>query len=70
MNQSTTTEGLWNSQQTADFLGKTKKALYLMVYRGQLPVIKMGTNNSSLRFDPAEIRAYVDSHRVKAYKGV
>lgn len=74
MNQSTNevnrSEGLWTSQQCADYLGITKKALYLKLYRGELPCIKMGTNNSRLRFDPAEIRAFVDAHRVKAFKGV
>ena len=68
--QSNEKKGLWTSAQTAEYLGKSRKALYLMVYRGQIPCVKFGTNNSSLRFDPAEIRAYVDAHRVRAFKEV
>lgn len=57
------TSQLLTSKQTAEKLGITLRALYLKVYRNQIPYIKFGTNNSSLRFDEDEIQSWIDSHR-------
>ena len=55
---------LLTPKETADILGITVKALYLRVYRGSIPVVRLGTNGSSLRFDSDEIQRFIDEHRV------
>lgn len=61
---------LWTVEEVATYLGRTKGAIRLMCYRGQLPYIKMGRNNSALRFDSSRIKALVESCTVDAYKRV
>lgn len=60
---------LLTPKETADILGITVKALYLRVYRGSIPVVRLGTNGSSLRFDSEEIQRFIDEHRVPVIKG-
>lgn len=57
-------QGLWTVKETAAFLGITVKALYLRIHRGTVPYIKMGNNNSQVRFDPEELQSFVDRCRV------
>lgn len=59
--------GLLTPKQTAELLGLTVRALYLRVYRGTIPVVRLGTNGSSLRFDPEEIQKFINDHRTPAY---
>lgn len=61
---------LWTVEEVATYLGRTKGAIHLMCYRGQLPYIKMGGNNSALRFDSGKIKDLVESCTVDAYKRV
>lgn len=58
---------LWTAEQTAQFFGISKRALYQRVYRGQLPYIKYGGRFSNIRFDPDELQQFIDSRRVKAF---
>lgn len=59
---------LLTPKQTAELLGITLKALYLRVYRGTIPVVRLGTNGSSLRFDSDEIQKFIDDHRVPVFE--
>lgn len=54
---------LLTSKQVAEMLGLTVKAIYMKVYRNELPHVKFGTGNASLRFDEAEIQSWIDAHR-------
>ena len=61
---------LWTAKEVAEYLGRSKAAVYMMVYRGQLPYIKMGSGNSAVRFDRDEIMQIVESRKVDALKPV
>ena len=57
------TSRLLTSAQVAERLGLTVKAVYMKVYRNELPHVKFGTGNASLRFDEDEIQAWIDARR-------
>ena len=51
----------------ADLLCTSEKAIYAKVSRGELPYIKFGQGkNGSIRFDPNEIKLYLESKKVHA----
>ena len=62
---------LWTVKELADFLGCSRDAIYMKVYRGELPTIKMtaigpkGGKNGNLRFDSDEIKELVNNSRIK-----
>lgn len=61
---------LLNVREVAAFLGVTEDTVYLRVAQGKLPYIKLGDSRfAPLRFDPDEIQAWVDEHRVPADGG-
>ena len=61
---------LWTAQEVAEYLGRSKSAVYMMAYRRQLPFIKMGSGNSAIRFDKDEIVNIMESRKVEALKPV
>ena len=67
---------LWTVKELADFLGCSKNAIYMRVYRGELPAIKMtargpkGGKNGHLRFDSDEIQEIVKNSKIEAFKSV
>ncbi len=53
--------GLWSSDQVAAFLGVPLQTLYVWRHRGVGPrAFKVGRH---LRFDPAEVRYWLESQR-------
>jgi excisionase family DNA binding protein len=44
----------------AEFFGVSRRQVYLLVERGELPTVRVGTR---LRFVPDEIWAYLEQHR-------
>ena len=67
---------LWTVKDLADYLGCSRNAVYMKVYRGELPAIKMtargpkGGKNGHLRFDSDEIQEIVRNSRIEALKPV
>lgn len=59
---------LWTAEQAAKFLGISRRGLYQKMYRGQISYIKFGNGSASVRFDPDELEAYVNAHKVQAFK--
>lgn len=58
---------LMTVEELSKYLGRSKSSIYVMVYRGQLPYIKLGTGkNGSLRFDCEEIEAFLETKKVGA----
>ena len=53
-------EDLWNVRRAAQYLGLSSYWVYRAVERGEIPYRKIA---SSLRFVPAELRAWVDACR-------
>ena len=50
-------EPLWDTETTADFLGKSPKTLEADRFNGRgLPYVRMGR---AVRYDPAAVRAYL-----------
>lgn len=49
--------------EVADVLGITPQAVRHMVYRRQIPHVKVGSKR--LRFDPVEIAQYISERRVE-----
>ena len=53
--------------ELSSYLGRSKSSIYVMVYRGQIPYIKLGTGkNGSLRFDCEEIESFLETRKVGA----
>ena len=55
---------LMNVDELAEYLGVSPQAVRHMVYRRQIPFIRLGAKR--LRFDLAEINAWIDAQRVGA----
>jgi excisionase family DNA binding protein len=56
---------LLTSEQVGVLLGgKHPKTVLKAFRRGELPGIKLGAR--TVRFDPADVQAYIDAHRVMA----
>ncbi|HET6204933.1 MAG TPA: helix-turn-helix domain-containing protein [Planctomycetota bacterium] len=53
---------LWVPERTATFLGITVKALYQMVYRREIPFLKIGRR---LRFEETRLRAWLRGKEVQ-----
>jgi excisionase family DNA binding protein len=63
MTQETPTPVLWDVAEAAAFLKTTVQGIYKLVERRSIPHVRLGRR---LLFDPSEIRAWVDRHRVPA----
>lgn len=60
---------LLTARELADYLGKSKGAIYVMCYRGQLPYVKIGTGkNGAIRFDIEKIQQLVKGRSVEAFE--
>ena len=58
---------LMTVEELSNYLGRSKSSIYVMVYRGQIPYIKLGTGkNGSLRFDFEEIESFLETRKVGA----
>lgn len=55
-------ERLLNITEASKILGISKATLYSWISRKQISVVKV---SSRAMFDPADIREYIDSHKVK-----
>jgi excisionase family DNA binding protein len=51
---------LWNVLQACEFLGISRNGLYIACRAGRIPHYKVG---GSIRFDPDELRAWLESTR-------
>ena len=51
-------------EEAAELLGLAKGTVYAMVHQNRLPHIRLGRR--LVRFDPVELRAFVEAHRVEA----
>jgi excisionase family DNA binding protein len=56
------TERLLTVADTADFLAISRRQVYVLLERGELPAVRVGTR---LRLIPADVRAYLELHREK-----
>lgn len=50
-------------EQVAEWLGITRKALYIMVDRGQIPAIAVIRIGTRLRFDEARLKDWIAEKR-------
>jgi excisionase family DNA binding protein len=56
---------LLTSEQVGVLLGgRHPKTVLLLYRRGELPAVKLGAR--TVRFDPRDVQAYIDAHRVTA----
>jgi excisionase family DNA binding protein len=53
-------EPLLTVEEAASFLNVSRRQVYLLVERGQLPTVRVGQR---IRFIPEELRTYVERHR-------
>lgn len=51
---------LWTKRQTGGVLGVCDKTLHNLEKRGQLKPIRIGT---ALRYDPADVAAFIESQK-------
>jgi excisionase family DNA binding protein len=56
----TALEPLLDVEGTSAFLSVSRRQTYLLVERGELPAVRVGTR---LRFIPEELRAYLERRR-------
>lgn len=61
--QPTPIEGLWTVPQVMQFLNVRRTAVYDLVHKGTLPHVWLGNR---LRFEPAEVKAWVAKNRSTA----
>lgn len=47
----------------ADFLAVSRRQVYVLLERGELPAVRVGTR---IRLIPAELDAYLENHREAA----
>jgi excisionase family DNA binding protein len=52
---------LWNVRQASEFIGIPVNTLYGWASRRKIPFVKV---NGSLRFDPKDLKAWIDSQKV------
>lgn len=51
-------DSLWDAIQVADYLGVSARTVHAYRRRHGLPTITFGAKNRTLRFDPAEVKAW------------
>lgn len=56
-------EALLSADDVARLLGLTRKTVYRLTQAGDLRHVRI---NKTVRFEPAAVRAYVESHRCPA----
>jgi excisionase family DNA binding protein len=55
-----TLEPLLTVDETAAYLGISRRQVYLLLDTGAIPAVRVGTR---LRFVPGELRSYLERHR-------
>ena len=55
-------ERLLNMNETSAILGISKSTLYTWICRKKIGVVKVSSRSM---FDPADIREYINSHKIK-----
>ncbi len=56
-------------EECAKILGTTKQGVYMRVYRGVIPYVKLGnTPKAPLRIEEDVLEAYIVKNRVEAYR--
>ena len=55
-----TMEPLLTIEEAASFLAVSRRQVYTLLERGDLPAVRVGTR---VRFIPADVRAYLERHR-------
>jgi len=55
---------LLTAAQVGEILGKHPRTVLILAERGELAAIRLG--HRTVRFDPADVQAYIDSRRVPA----
>ena len=51
-------------QQVGVMLSCAKSTVYELVSRGEIPAFKIGVRGGGIRIDEADVRAYLESHRM------
>jgi excisionase family DNA binding protein len=55
--------------ECAQILGTTKQGIYMRIYRGVLPYVKLGnTQKAPLRVEECVLQEYIDKCKVEAYR--
>lgn len=55
--------------ECANILGTTRQGVYMRLYRGVLPYIKLGNSQRApIRIEEQELEKYINSNRVEAYR--
>jgi excisionase family DNA binding protein len=57
------TARLMTVADAADFLAISRRQVYVLLERGELPAVRVGTR---IRLIPAELTAYLEQHRAEA----
>lgn len=57
------TERLLTVADAANFLAISRRQVYVLLERGELPAVRVGTR---IRLIPAELTAYLEQHRAEA----
>lgn len=56
-------------KECAEILGTTEKGMYMRVFRGYIPYIKLGnTQKSPIRIEEGVLEEYIAKNRVEAYR--
>jgi excisionase family DNA binding protein len=50
---------LLSVRQVAEWLGVSEKQVYRLIYRGEIPAVRLGGRGSALRVDPDELEAWL-----------
>ena len=55
--------------ECAKILGTTKQGVYMRIYRGVLPFVKLGnTQRAPIRIEEGVLEQYIAQNRVEAYR--
>ena len=56
---------LWTSRESAAALSVSERTLWKLTNEGDIPCVRIGR---SVRYDPADIRAWIDAHKGIAHR--
>ena len=60
-----TTEQLLSVADVAELLNISQSLVYQIVDAGKIPFLRIGIGRGSIRFQPADVKTYLDSCRVE-----
>lgn len=56
-------------KECAEILGTTEKGIYMRVFRGFIPYVKLGSaQKSPIRIEQSALEAYIAQNRVEAFR--